>query len=351
MKKIFYLLLACATLVVVMPLSAQVRAYKAATIEGVNSVAYALPQTAIKVSVVAEKEVIRKGPYARFAQKYLGVMAPLADKELYRIAGARLTYTEEADPVEVYVMDNPEKSPLKLYTAAPEGFVATPIDGNDQVLTFGQPQSDLYSFYKGGVAPLSPQYNVLSYVSSDTSFVKVSVDRRELIEKSAEEMAATAATTIFTLRKRRIELVTGEAGENVFGAGLQTAIAELNRLEQEYLALFLGKQYTVQEVRNFTVIPEMGKATAVVCRFSEAAGVVEAVDLSGRPIVLEFAPEGRAQRTALARRGKDPRGTIFYRVADVVKCRLVDGKQVLMQERLPIYQFGQVVEIPVTSLK
>lgn len=68
-------------------------------------------------------------------------------------------------------------------------------------------------------------------------------------------MAQDAANAIFSLRRHRIDLVTGEAGENVFGAGLKAALEEIDRLEQEYLSLFLGKQFRQRIVREFSVVP------------------------------------------------------------------------------------------------
>ena len=53
----------------------------------------------------------------------------------------------------------------------------------------------------------------------------------------------------------------------------------------------------------------------------------------------------------MTRKSKDSRGTVFYRIADVVDCRLTDGKREIAQSRVPVYQFGEVVEVPVNSLK
>lgn len=205
-----------------------------------------------------------------------------------------------------------------------------------------------------GISPLQMERVTVSYIESDTSFVKVPVDRKDIIEKSPEDMAADAANVIFKLRTSRMELITGAAGENVFGSGLEAALKEINRLEQEYLSLFLGKQFVQKIVRTYEVTPEAGKTNLIVCRFSDAAGLQPASDLSARPIVMELTPEKKAQSNAITRRGKDSkdaRGTVFYRIADVVNCRLVDGKQQIAQQRIPIYQMGAVVEIPISSIK
>ena len=122
--------------------------------------------------------------------------------------------------------------------------------------------------------------------------------------------------------------------------------------EQEYLSLFLGKQFRQRIVREFSVVPSKDEPATVVCRFSDTAGLLSADDLSGRPVLLELAPENKAQSLAPERRAsKDSRGTILYRVADMVNCRLMDGNREIAQSRLPLYQFGQVIELPVTSVK
>lgn len=328
---------------------AQVRSVRGTSTSNANSVAYSLPRTTLNVSVTATKESVRTGPYARYAQKFLGVMAPLADKDIYTINGATIKYGEEADPVEVYIMENPDKTPLKMLNPTREGFVTVTMDGVNSVPeALGQPL--LFAPGVGGSKVLGRR--PISHISNDTAFVKVPIDRREVMEKSAESMALAAANAIYTLRQRRFDLVTGEAGENVFGEGLKAAINEINRMENEYLALFLGKQFSEKMVVEYDVIPQKDKNNLVVCRFSETAGLLPVSDLSGRPITMEFVAEKKAQVTPLANKNsKDSRGTVFYRIADVVDCKLVDGKREIAQSRIPIYQYGVTVEVPVTSFK
>ena len=190
---------------------------------------------------------------------------------------------------------------------------------------------------------------VLSQIDSDTCFVKVQVDRRSTVEQSPESAALDAANMIFMIRKNRMELISGNAGENVFGQGLKAALDELNRLEEEYLALFLGKQFKQTIVREYDVVPEAGKTSAVVCRFTEFGGLLPSSDLSGRPILVEMTPEMKVQGISMSEaKGKS---MIYYRVADIANCRLLDGNREITQSRVPVYQFGEVMQIPVTALK
>ena len=90
MKKILIPL--CLMAVASAGVQAQVKAGKGLVVTSNSAVAYSLPRTTLKVTVEVEKESIRKGPYARYAQKFLGVMAPLADKDIYTITGGKIGF-------------------------------------------------------------------------------------------------------------------------------------------------------------------------------------------------------------------------------------------------------------------
>ena len=344
MKKLTVMMLAAATCAAAGASAQTVSAYKANVIDQANAVSYALPRTVLRVELTAQRTIVRSGPYARFAQRYLGVIAPLADKELYAITDARMTYCEEADPAQVYVLNNPGSIDGTVYTITPEGAVAV-SPGGSQPARFAAAAC-------GIAAPTADVITPISNILSDTSVVKVPINKKKIAESSLEEMAADAANTIFLLRKRKMELVTGEAGENVFGAGLEAALRTLTTLEEEYLALFMGKQAVQTVTRTYDVIPEAGKNNLIVCRFSPTAGLLADNDLSGQPIVLEITPEQKADAIALPRKApREAKGTIYYRVADIARCRLVIGKNLLLDERVPVYQFGQVAEMPVPTAK
>lgn len=297
-----------------------------------NTVLYSLPQTAITVQVTLQKETIRRGPYARFAQQLLGTVAPLSDKELYTLDGAALGWATEADPSAVYVLENPEKSLFDLYALSPEGFIALDPAGTQPASAPPATAAD---------APVSP-----------VPAQGLPIDRLSASDPGLESAAAQAAQMLFTLRQRRFDLVSGEAGENVFGAGLAAALDELARQEEAYIALFMGTRTVERIVRTFEVVPVAGMNTVIVCRFSETGGLLPDSDLSGRPVLLEMTPEGKVTSTVLPRPGgRESRGSVFYRVADKVRCRLLDEMTVLADRRVPIYQFGEVVDIPVTTIR
>ena len=256
---------------------------------------YSNPQSIVRVTLTVHKDVVKVGPYARFSQRYLGVIAPLSDRTTYSIVDA----TIEA-------LDNSSDN--------------TPVTA-------------------GSVAM------VQSHITSDTAFMRVGIDRMAINERSIEDMAQEAANMIYTIRRRRFDMISGEAGENVFGAGLGYAVEALDKREQEYLSLFLGKQYTVEQRIVVDVIPVEGRTNYTVCRFLDSDGVLADDDLSGKPIILELRGEGLPITAPPVPRRYS--SVVQYRFADMVQCRLLDDNGELARARMPIYQMGRTISIAI----
>lgn len=347
-KAAFAVAAVCMAGATVAPAFAQVSAFP----QGIGSKSvegYTLPRTVVNVTLVMEREVILRGPYAKFASQYLGISgAAMSDKQNYRIVDATLGYCEEPDPAQTYHLDQPVDAQSKVFhwlSAVPaQRQLLADAEYQGAAIGNNNPFTDV---------SLNPLYGTTveqSGLADSESFGELPVNRTSAVEKSTEQMAADAANAIFTLRKRRFDLVTGETGENVFGAGLSAALKEMDRIESEYLALFIGKRYTQRIVKTFSVLPS-DKGTAIVCRFSPTKGVVPDTDLSGRPIVIEMTAEAGASEggQSVNMGGGSRKGAVSvrYRVPAVQIVKLVDGNDELARERIPVFQMGRVTYAPV----
>ncbi len=268
-------------------------AYRLGQAESAAELSHAVPNSIVKVQLIVEKESVRSGPYARFAQKYLGVMVPLTDKDIWSVKEASL------------VASNP---------------------GAKVSVDKGIERSIVLSSIASGI--------------NEMEFPKVTPDRMTAGNRSQEEMARDAASLIFSLRKHRLDLITGNAGENVFGSGLDAALREINRLEEECLALFLGKRSVRREIREFEVVPQVDQNNYIVCRFSAESGVLPESDLSGTPIILSVKAEQGVTPVA-DRRSKGLK--TYYQIPARVQCTLLDGNTELARREIPLYQFGSTV--------
>ncbi|MBR2170222.1 MAG: DUF4831 family protein [Alistipes sp.] len=297
MKRLFTLVALCAASIVTT--SAQNNIYKAvagAYIDASGAVAVADPSTTIAVDIVVEREHTIVGPYARYAQKYLNVRGSLVEKTVYSVKDAKLSIL------------------------------------------------DIESALKSGeIAP--PTMEVHSYMGNENEFAKVLPDRMSSATVSQEDAAAQAAAAIFSIRKSRMELIKGEAGENVFGGGLKDALAALDAKEQAYLELFLGKK-VVTTYTHRVALPMSASAQAyTVAKISSSKGILAAASQEGEAITLNVTPSNKAQLSSIAEVDPRDKTAIQVRIADPATCVVKVGQNAVASAVLPIFELGRTAYI------
>ena len=225
------------------------------------------PVTA-NVTIRVVTEIFTPGVYARYAQKYLGKRATLSEYSSIEMLDAKLALG-----------------------------------------TVEKPQA---------------------VVEQETYTLPLPLNRMSATAQTTEEQAAATADLIFSLRKKRLDLITGEAGENVFGAGLKAALDEIAQMERECLDMFYGSKNSVEEVHtyNITITPE--KNEYLVCRFSDKEGIVGVEELSGKPIVVkvETAPHKEYKDLILPLGPKD-KVSAEYTIIPQSKCMLIVGAELV----------------------
>ena len=152
-----------------------------------------------------------------------------------------------------------------------------------------------------------------------------------------QKAAREAAETIFKLRKARLEMITGEQGEGVFGGGLESALREIERLESAYLELFYGVQRVTRIVEYVDMPVSASQTTAVVARFSTERGMVAINDLSGDIVLVDIKPSDMTYPAS------DEKGKVAYRYANNAEVCVGLSNEVLVSRILPIYEFGATV--------
>lgn len=296
-----------------------------------GNVVVAEANTTLAVDIVVETEKFVAGPYAKQAQRLLGANAPLVDKVIHRIVKSDVAVAETSS---YYASESVE------------------VDNCCEV--------------------------------ANIEFPKVLPDRLSKTNLTIEQAADRAAEQIYALRTARLELITAELGDGVYGAGLESALREIDRLEKEYLELFFGKRsvtyshqryYVTVKPAEFEKIepaevvepaegavasevekpaekktkktavevvpqpePKMLPAKYTVARFNSKDGLLSADDLAGEIIMLVINP------TEMSYPESDIKGNIFYRYANNADVTLCLGYDEVMAKRvLPIYEFGRTV--------
>ena len=318
---------------------------------------YSLPMTTITLEVEAIQEKFYAGPYAKYAEKYLGIKPRQKDETLFQLTEIRMTPYVEADQSRRYSVNvkagNVDATFLKL---ADEGLVSFSDAnfGDESVWRFTtRSQGDFSS--KGVTSNLSTESTTLyRNQKKESAYNKVSVQQNMVVEKTPEKRAAETAEMILKIRQQRFQIVTGDTDATYSGEAMGAAIDELTRLEEEYMTLFVGySEYQTQRMK-FEVVPDAQRESQmyVAFRLSDAAGLVNSENMSGRPVVMEIVPQVFAEPevTNVVEEKKQQPVMAHYRIPAVCTVRLIDSGNILMQTRLPIYQLGRESSLPVNVI-
>jgi hypothetical protein len=310
----------------------------------VEGVVYALPQTGIRVHIKATRERFVNGPFYMYAQKMLGIdNAPATSGERWNIDGMQFETFSEPDPDQVYKAMG---SAAHLVTLTETGIISGINSGNTpQQPAVLQTQSFLKNDLDNQVkfTDLSI-WSFYSHADSTKSF--------KMVSKNPEQKAAEAAETIFNLRNSRFSLLTNADDEPLpDGKSFEVMTTELGKIEENYLALFIGKSSKQTYEFSFDYIP--GQKTSkgdVFFRFSEDRGILPKSDLSGRPIIIEVnkADNLAAKQNALSTSQNPEAGKsgLYYRIPGMAEIRIMDGSTQLAGTRATIAQFGTIAPIP-----
>lgn len=319
-----------------------------------GSLAYCLPSTVINLEVEALQEKFYAGPYAKYAEKYLGIKVNQKDETTYQLVQINMTPYVEADQSKRYMLTAGKGAmDATFFKLSAAGLVSFADAVSDVETKWRFPARTAGDFSDKGVSSNLTSEATVLYKNDrkESAYNKVSVQQNMIVEKSPEKKAAETAEMILNIRKQRLQIVTGDTDATYSGEAMAAAIEELTRLEKEYMTLFTGYSETQLQKKNFEVIPDASRESQkyIAFRLSDAAGLLPADNLSGKPIVLELIPQEIATLEAPAEKDakKAAVPSVYYRIPSVCTVKLIEGVDVLLQTRIPVYQLGVISSIPV----
>lgn len=242
--------------------------------------------TTLALDITISHEEFVAGPYARYAQKYLGSRALQMDRSTYDIVAAQVAVASD----DYYMV----------------GDLETPM---------------------------------VDDFASELTFPQVLPDKLSSRDMSLEEAAAAAAAQILELRKVRLELITGELGDGVYGAGLKSALAEIERIEKSYMELFYGKSAQTCTTHRIYLSVDASRKTIIAARFNSEEGLLNVDNLDGDILMVNIVPSNVEYPAS------NPKGKVHYRFANNATVVVSLGQEVLTSRVLPIFEFGQTVTL------
>jgi len=309
----------------------------------IEGIVYSLPQTGIRIHIKATRERFVNGPFSNYASKMLGIEnAPTTSSDRWNMDEMRLETFSQPDPEQVH---KAQGQAAQLVSLTESGILAginvdvkTPDSGIETQSFLTKDLQNRVNFTDLSI------WSFYSPTDSTKSF--------KMVSKNTDQKATEAAETIFNIRNSRFALLTNADDEPLpDGKSFEVMREELAKMEENYLALFIGKSSKQSYELSFDFVP--GEKTAkgeVFFRFSEDRGVLPKADLSGRPIVIEVIKDETlaSKQSALSTSANPEAGKsgLYYRMPGMSEIRILDGSKQLAGARTPIAQFGTTAPVP-----
>lgn len=321
-------ILLCSALLCTFTARAQVRAreYNASAMPS-NSIVYALPDTKICILVSMEQTQETPGEFWQYAQRYLGVSAPISkERTSYKLSSVTLgTHGIPSDSLQYSVQFKRNSSATNMTLADNNLIIAVNAPGT-------QPEQ----------LPTETKWKR----SKDQRFTELSSMPPAYIQATSPgKKAEIAAEEIYRLRESRTAIISGESDQPFpDGNAMEIAIKGLDSNEKSLTERFIGHKDT-QDISTLVLnIDPTVEGRSVAFRFSESEGLLPADDLRGDPVYLSIKVTNQApilDERDLKKKERQLKDGLVYRVPGEVEAQLTDHRgNVLTTKTLPIAQFG-----------
>lgn len=293
---------------------------------------YVLPATTMQVTLQARCVERTPGVYAQYAKTLLNEDPIMTASKSWTLEGAELQCGARADTEERFLVQFKNGSSVSMELSA-EGFpLAVNTDNRREFVT--RPKTAM-------------QGKEATPTILEGSVARQAVTPEMMRATTLSKKAQLAASRILEIRSIRSSILAGEAdGMPQDGEAMRLVLSNLDTQEQALTAMFLGTEKTFTTVRTYPVtIPENNKANQVVARLSPTQGLLDADDLSGNPIYINFSNTRKAE-LPVNEKGIEktfPKGGLAYRIPGSLDVSLnYEGKTLLAEKDIPVAQLGVV---------
>jgi hypothetical protein len=192
---------------------------------------------------------------------------------------------------------------------------------------------------------------IIEQINMDTVTVERRTLKRRMVEKSMEHKAKEAADFIMKIKEQRLDIITGAQEVAYSEATVKYMSEELDRMEKEYMMMFVG--ITETEVLHFRYyyLPQSDLYTASIplFKFSRKGGIVNEDNADGEMVYVHI---DRARNTknledfASRNNDADANHGFYYRIPEYAKFTIKQGISLKAEASFLIAQFGVVTSLP-----
>lgn len=326
-----------------------------------GGVVYALPHTLIKVAVTIDQMDYSSAPYADFASDLLGIQTSTTDT-LYTLSSIELSAVNVPDPNGYYFVV-PKHTSVSIDG---RGFLVAiggeqteqPVAGNMLTTTMSMDSV-------GGKPTLTrAQYNL--YDRADTFYTRFDAPGKPSLVMTSKDVrnrrqqAQAAAERLQEIREKKEALLFGEYEGDYSSEAIRYIIEQLETMEQEIVAQFVGQKksetivYYIDPKAEKSAIEEL---TVELLRFDPQRGLLDLEETDGEVISCNIRCENylhKASRFVRYRTHATGPHNVFnrhsfkYAIPETATVT-VFSDQFSFSKQLKVAQYGAVANLPYGS--
>ncbi|MDO4692892.1 MAG: DUF4831 family protein [Porphyromonadaceae bacterium] len=300
----------------------EVRRYNA-TADTDYGVVYRLPRTQLEVIATVRERIYTPGVYAIWAEKYLGVSMPSAADRRHEIVDVQIRAYGVADTEKQYLIAF-DKRTIAPFVSLGQNNLIYNINGREDAQTEAKPQLPK-AMLPDRVLPALP--------------------REYSLATSEAKQAELAAAYLYEVREAAMSIITGEVESMPKdGESMRLILDKLRTEEKRTLRLFAGDTTERYTQHSWEITPETENMNdRILCRFSEAEGVIDAAAQEGYPILFSLhITERTPELSDKDRKKQEKLEGITYNVPGAGVVTIGYLGNTLAKQSVPITQVGGV---------
>lgn len=331
---------------------------------------YYLPRTTLVIDVEITKTNFIPGPYAAYAEQYLGYTGIQQKSSLYEIKNIVITDVAEPDPDQLYYIET-EKRFASLFEMEENGLLR-----NVNVATSREEKMELKQEKESQKSEGVEKQKLLNLINIreklDTVYQRqiledsVVVEKRSinriLVKNSLEQSAREAATRISEIRNHKYALISFNEDIAFESGTLNIMLKELDEMENEYFKLFLGYSETEKINQRFYYKPDINNVGfQPLFRFNPTVGVNDSLKLMMETVYIIQSVDKTTQgindfniNNQKLYKKKDnnlEEGGLSYRIPESSTFKIIWNNKTLATANVRVAQFGTVLRLPKYDLR
>ena len=295
-----------------------------------EGIGYFLPKTMLEVNVIATKVTYTPGDFCQYANRYLRMNDVTSQPySRWKIKLLDVRGAAAPDSTKAYIMKLSDKSVASNIEVTEDGII--------KAINTTAPESkeEVFELKKSATHEDARKY----------------MTEEILMAGSTAKMAELTAKEIYNIRESKSLILKGQADTMPKdGASLKLIIDNLDKQEKAFTEMFTGTTATEDQLFTFYIAPEDATENTVVCRFSEALGVLTKENLAGEPIYVNLKSQ-TPMPIATEDTGKEKKRIkgILYNIPGKGNATLTFKGKTVAEKQLAVTQYGNT-EVLVNDL-